>query len=297
MVLKYKVFYSKRASSNRNDPSTNEALKWVPTSHTLIYGEKDAVLVDTPLTIENGKELLDWVISTGLNLTYIYTTHSHGDHFFGNGVILDTYPNAKAIATKEIVELMKIEVSPERVTGLWNKLFPGEIPNDLVVPDALDCDEFELEDEKLQIIRVGHTDTDDTTALYVQSIGLVVAGDAIYNNVHPMLMESPNKEARQLWLDALDIIEGLNPKLIVGGHKDPEQSDDPKCLQETRQYIQDFERVLGETDDVESFRKKMLEIYPNRLNPGSLSGSAAVAKGLFSLKDMIARLSSQEAKT
>jgi glyoxylase-like metal-dependent hydrolase (beta-lactamase superfamily II) len=58
-------------------------LMWVANSATLIYGERDAVLVDTFLTTEQSQTLLDWVVASGKNLTAIYITHGHGDHFFG----------------------------------------------------------------------------------------------------------------------------------------------------------------------------------------------------------------------
>lgn len=48
---------------------------WVPTSATLIYGQRDAVLVDALLTVEQAHALVDWVAASGKNLTTIYVTH------------------------------------------------------------------------------------------------------------------------------------------------------------------------------------------------------------------------------
>ena len=39
-------------------------------------------------------------------------------------------------------------------------------------------------------VEVGHTDTDATTMLHVPEIGLLVAGDVVYNGVHLYLTES-----------------------------------------------------------------------------------------------------------
>jgi len=47
------VFITKRPGLNRELPPGYESLTWVPNSSTLIYGERDAVLVDTFLTAEN----------------------------------------------------------------------------------------------------------------------------------------------------------------------------------------------------------------------------------------------------
>src|ERR1700680_4243108 len=54
---------------------------------TLIYGEKDAVLVDTFMTAKQANDLADWVEAKGKNLTTIYITHGHGDPLFGAGTL------------------------------------------------------------------------------------------------------------------------------------------------------------------------------------------------------------------
>jgi glyoxylase-like metal-dependent hydrolase (beta-lactamase superfamily II) len=62
-------------------------------------GERDAVLVDTFFTVDQGDALVDWVAASGKNLTTIYITHGHGDHFFGIGALLDRFPKARALTT------------------------------------------------------------------------------------------------------------------------------------------------------------------------------------------------------
>ena len=72
-------------------PGTKQGM-WSPISSTLIYGKCDAVLVDAFITIEQADALMDWVAASGKNLTTIYGTHGHGDHFFGIGALLDRFP-------------------------------------------------------------------------------------------------------------------------------------------------------------------------------------------------------------
>src|ERR1700730_18585534 len=87
--LKWDVFTSKRPGLSRDLPPGKEALMWVSNSSTLIRGERDAVLVDTFLTIDQSQTLLSWVVASGKNLTAIYVTHAHGDHFFGLAPLLE----------------------------------------------------------------------------------------------------------------------------------------------------------------------------------------------------------------
>jgi glyoxylase-like metal-dependent hydrolase (beta-lactamase superfamily II) len=275
--LKWDVLVTKRQGLNRDLPPGKEKWMWVPTSATLIYGERDAVLVDAFLTVEQAHAVVEWVAATGKNLTTIYITHGHGDHFFGLGALLARFPNAKAVATPNVLKVMRQQTSPEYVTSFWNALYPGQIPEHLVLAEELNGNVIDLEGRDLVVVEVGHTDTDYTTCLHVPSVGLVVAGDAAYNEVHLYLMES-DARTRHEWIAALDTIEALKPRAVIAGHKKPEKDDSPRIIEETRQYIRDFERVAEMTTTARELYDKMLEVYPDRANPGSLWGSAHVAK-------------------
>jgi len=275
--LKWDVLVTKRQGLNRDLPPGKEHWMWVPTSATLIYGERDAVLVDAFLTVEQAHAAVEWIAASGKNLTTIYITHGHGDHFFGIGALLDRFPNAKAVATPNVLKVMRQQMSPEFVASFWNARYPGQIPEHLVLAEELKGNVIDLEGLDLVVVEVGHTDTDHTTCLHVPSVGLVVAGDAAYNDVHLYLMES-NPRTRQEWISALDTIEELKPRAVIAGHKKPEKDDGPRIIEETRQYIRDVERVAEMTTTARERYDQMRELYPSRANPGSLWGSAHVAK-------------------
>src|SRR5258706_7356518 len=275
--LKWDVFVTKREGLSRDLPPGKEQWMWVPTSATLIYGQRDAVLVDAFLTIEQAHALADWVAASGKNLTTIYVTHGHGDHFFGVGTLLDRFPNARAVATPGVVKVMRQQASPEFVANFWNARFPGQIPERLVIADELERNVIDLEGHDLFVIEVGHTDTDDTTCLHVPSLDLVVAGDVAYNDDHLYLVES-NAQTRREWISALDTIEALEPRAVVAGHKKPENDDSPGIIEETRKYIRDFDRLAGTTTTARELYDRMLELYPDRANPGALWGSSRAVK-------------------
>ncbi|HEX9493671.1 MAG TPA: MBL fold metallo-hydrolase, partial [Thermoanaerobaculia bacterium] len=254
-----------------------EQWMWVPSSATLIYGQRDAVLVDTFLTIEQAHALVEWVAASGKNLTTIYVTHGHGDHFFGIGALQDRFPNARAVATPGVVRVMQKQVSPEYLANIWNTRFPGQIPERLVVARELEGNVIDLEGSELVAIELGHTDTDNTTCLHIPSIGLVCAGDAAYNDDHLYLTES-NAQTRREWIAALDTIESLGPRAVIAGHKKPGTDNSPRIIEETRQYIRDFDRLAQTTTTARELYDQMLELYPNRANPGALWGSALAAK-------------------
>jgi glyoxylase-like metal-dependent hydrolase (beta-lactamase superfamily II) len=275
--LHWDVLAIKRPGLSRDLPPGKEELMWVANSSTLIYGERDAVLVDTFLTTEQSQTLSDWVVTSGKNLTRIYVTHGHGDHFFGLASLLERFPRAKAVATPEIVNAMSEQLLPAWVDNFWRRLFPGEIPDRLLVAELLENNELELEGHKLVAVNAGRTDTAHSTCLHVPSIGLIVAGDAVYNGIHPYLGET-DTQSRLEWISTLDKLEALNPKAVVAGHKVPGSADDPRIIGETRQYLRDFNRLNAATSTAREFYDAMLEIYPDRANPGSLWGAANAAK-------------------
>jgi glyoxylase-like metal-dependent hydrolase (beta-lactamase superfamily II) len=244
---------------------------------TLIYGVRDAVLVDTFMTVKQANALADWIAAKRKNLTTIYITHGHGDHWFGTGTLHERFPNARAVATPDVVKVMRQHASPERLKR-WKASFPDQIPDGLVIADELKGNVIHLEGNELVAVELGHTDTDYTTCLNVPSIGLVVAGDAAYNDVHLYLAES-NAQKRQEWISALDKIESLHPRAVVATHKRPENDDNPRIIEQTRQYIRDFDRLAETTATAQELYDKMLELYPNRVNPGwALWSSASAVK-------------------
>lgn len=275
--LGYEVFTVKRAGIQRDVPPGNESLQWVANSSTLIFGRHEAALVDTFGTIDQNRQLGDWIEKSGKTLRWIYITHAHGDHAFGIQMLLDRFPQARAIATAPVVEGLKAQTNPEFLKRTWHLLFPGQVPEILALPEVLAGNEFELEGNKLLVMDEGFTDTFDTTSLYVPSLELIVAGDVVYNGIHPLLRET-SEESRQEWLRALDRLEALSPRFVVAGHKVPEHDDSPQHIEATRAYLKDFERVRRETHTALELYQGMLALHPERVNPGSLWGGSLAAK-------------------
>ena len=245
---------------------------------TLIYGQRDAVLVDAFMTVQQASALADWVASKNRNLTTIYITHGHGDHWFGVGTLLERFPGASVVATPNTVKVMGQNASPEALNTVWKPAFPRQIPDNLVIAQELKGQVIPLEGDQLRVVELGHTDTDSTTCLHVPSIGLVVAGDAAYNDVHLYLAESDVAKRRE-WIGALDKIESLNPRAVVASHKRPENDDSARIVEETRQYIRDFDRLTETAKTAQELYDGMLALYPGRINPGwALWSSARAAK-------------------
>src|ERR1700750_3204803 len=125
-------------------PGASE-MRWSPISSTLISGKRDAVLVDTAITVDQNQKLADWIAGSGKNLTAIFATHGHGDHFFGVNTIQKEFPNARFVAAREFIDFMRKQASVPVVESYWKPRFPGQIDSTLVVADELEDGVLELE--------------------------------------------------------------------------------------------------------------------------------------------------------
>src|SRR5258708_29060138 len=143
--LKWDVFVTPSIPVVTSDFAPGEHERpWPPTSSTLIYGSRDAVVVDSFITQEQARAQADWITGTGKNLTTIYATHGHGDHFFGASVLLERFPKARFVAAPSAIEVMKEQTAPDFARNFWESRFPGKLPKHLVVAEELGKNVIEL---------------------------------------------------------------------------------------------------------------------------------------------------------
>ena len=278
-ALTWEVFLAPSIPAIAPDVAPGETARpWPPISSTLISGERDAVLVDTPITVEQSRALVDWLVARGKNLTTIYATHGHGDHFFGTSTVLERFPRARFVARPEVIKVMREQASPESLDTFWKPRFPGQIASPLAIAEELTGNVINLEGHDLVSVPLGFTDTAGTTCLHVPSIGLIVAGDAAYNGDHLHLSESPDQQKRQEWIAALDKMESLKPRAVIAGHKRVGNDDSPRILGETRKYIRDFERLAMQTTTARELYDEMVKLYPDWINRGALWSSVLAVK-------------------
>jgi glyoxylase-like metal-dependent hydrolase (beta-lactamase superfamily II) len=273
--LRHKVFVTTQIPQSGRGPLPDGSTRmWSPITSTLIMGRHDAVLIDPPLTTTQAAEVGDWIAASGRALRHIYITHGHGDHWFGAIPLQQRFPGVTVRATEGTAKLIQAQSHLQFRADFWDRVFPGQLPAGELDVIVVDERGFELDGVALVPVEVGHTDTDATTMLHVPDVGLLVAGDVVYNGVHLYLTESGGVAGIDEWLTALDTAENLNPATVIAGHKDPRAFDNPSQIQATRRYLTDARRLLQSSQSAEEFYQAMLRRHPNRLNPGALWGAA-----------------------
>jgi glyoxylase-like metal-dependent hydrolase (beta-lactamase superfamily II) len=259
--LSYDVFVNDPPPQDGFLPN-GEPKRFSPMASTLIYGREDAVLTDPGLTEDQARVLGDWVAGKGRNVTDIFITHGHGDHWFAAGLLAERF-GARVVATVGTIAQMQGGLATRPM--LWDKLYQG-IPPSPVTAVTVPGNRFTLEGHDLVMVDVGHADTDDNSVLHVPDLGLVVAGDVIYNGVHMYLAQSVAVGGFGPWRDAIDKVEALEPRHIVAGHQNKQLDDDAKrTIEQTRQYLDDADELLRTEDTALGYFNAKIERYPDYL--------------------------------
>jgi glyoxylase-like metal-dependent hydrolase (beta-lactamase superfamily II) len=260
-TLNYDVFVAPEKPFVAPPPVVGDSPAWDPTTSTLIFGARDAVLVDPLMTVREATALTDWVALHDRQLTTIYITHGHGDHYLGLPVVLDRFPDARVVAAPGTAQHMQRQDNQPLDDALRER-FPGQIADTVPPPESLDRPEFELEGSAIEVIETGHTDTLDTTSLHVPDLGLIVSGDVAYNHCH-MYVGATTPDSRAEWIAALDRLAALNPTAVVSGHKDPTQGNPPTVLAESRDYLEYYGQLRDAALPDQEVFDAMVDRYPD----------------------------------
>jgi glyoxylase-like metal-dependent hydrolase (beta-lactamase superfamily II) len=215
--------------------------------------------VDPLMTVREATALADWVALHDRQLTTIYITHGHGDHYLGLPVVLDRFPDARVVAAAGTAGHML-----QGAQALDNSLrarFPGQIADTIPLPEPLESPEIQLDGSAMEVIETGHTDTLDTTSLHVPELGLIVSGDVAYNHCH-MYVGATTPDSRAEWIAALNRLAELNPASVVCGHKDPTQGNPPTVLAESRGYLEYYGQLRQAALPDQELFDAMVNRYP-----------------------------------
>jgi glyoxylase-like metal-dependent hydrolase (beta-lactamase superfamily II) len=256
--LRYDVFVAPEKPFIAPPPRFGEPRAWDPVTSTLIFGARDAVLVDALMTVREATALAEWVALHDRRLTTVYITHGHADHWLGLSVLLERFPYARAVASAGTVRQMRAAAqnTSARVR------FAGQIADSLTLAEPLEEERLELEGRPLHVIETGHTDTTDTTALHIPDLDLIVSGDVAYNHCH-MFVGATTAASRAEWIAALDTLAALNPAAVVAGHKDPTRGNPPSVLADSRGYLECFGQLREAALPDEELFDAMVRRYPD----------------------------------
>jgi glyoxylase-like metal-dependent hydrolase (beta-lactamase superfamily II) len=243
----------------------------------IIYGEKDAVLVDAQFTLSNAHRLVAEIIETGRSLTTIYITHVHPDHFMGLPVIKQAFPDARVVSLPIIAN--DVNSSSEFKLEYWgNKVLGHNGAKTKVAVEALSEPVIMLEGRRLEILGPFHADAPNSSVVWIPSIRTLVASDTIYDHAHAWLSATKSPAMMDEWLSVLDRLDALKPEVVVPGHAPSNKYLSPSSIEFTRRYIKTFADKMKAAPDGAALRAEMSRIYPDAAMPFCLEYSSKILK-------------------
>jgi glyoxylase-like metal-dependent hydrolase (beta-lactamase superfamily II) len=225
----------------------------------LVTGEKDALLIDGQLTLADAHRLVGAILDAKKNLTTVYVTHWHPDHYFGLVVVKQAFPKVKIVAQPATVA--EIKKTWQAKVKQWAPMFGDNLPIKPLLPAALAGNKITLEGQTLEIHGPVQGDAATSSYVWIPSIKAVVTGDIVFQGVYPWTAET-TPETRKAWIKTLDELTALAPAIVVAGHKDPKLKDDLTGVATTRAYLMDFDDTVAASKSAEELEAKMKAKYP-----------------------------------
>jgi len=225
----------------------------------IIYGQKDAVLIDAQFTLADAEKVAREIKDLGKNLTTIYISHGDPDFYFGLQVFKTYFPDVTAYASPATVE--HIKATAQKKLDVWSRNLGKAITSNVVLPQVLPGSSLELEGQQLEI--VGLQDFPTNTFVWIPSAEAVVGGINVFGNTfHLWMADAQTHEARARWVFVLDRIASLKPRIVVPAHSTSDADFNLTSVTHTIDYIIFYEDALKQYTTSESLVNALKQKYP-----------------------------------
>jgi glyoxylase-like metal-dependent hydrolase (beta-lactamase superfamily II) len=150
--------------------------------------------------------------TTNKPIRYVFDTHHHGDHAYGNAVWAKE--GAKIIASKNTARLLKVNgpkqweaASKDREDLRNNKLKQADLSFD---------DKYVLDDgtQRIEFIHFGHSHTIGDAVAYLPKQKILCTGDACVNGPFNFMGHSNSAS----WIRCLEQMDKLDVDIVCPGH-------------------------------------------------------------------------------
>jgi glyoxylase-like metal-dependent hydrolase (beta-lactamase superfamily II) len=260
LSLKFRVFLHSYLGFNSNS--------------TLIYGEKDAVLIDASHLLSDTHRMIAEIIPMRKNLTHIYVSHFHPDHHFGLQVLKHAFPKTRIVALPSVVQDI-IATSSDKI-DLWSieRFGPDDIPLKTTIPAPLKEPRLLLEGEEILVSDNWEGDSVNNSVVWVPSIKVACATDVAFHDCHLWPIES-NVARRVKWRASIARLREFDARIVIPGHCDAAKvrlMEDVRqqgrltytdCIDWSLRYLDNYEEVYNTAKTASEMVAAMNRLYPD----------------------------------
>jgi glyoxylase-like metal-dependent hydrolase (beta-lactamase superfamily II) len=234
---------------------------------TLIYGEKEAMVIDAGFTKADALRIAANVLDSGKQLTTIYVSQADPDYYFGVEALKEIFPSADVVSTPAVLEKLTAKLAGK--VAFWGPKMGANAPHKPVVPRALEGNTLTLEGRTIEI-RGTQGVLAHRPYAWIPSIKAIVGDIGVFGNMHVWTADTQTAAERAAWVSQLDEMAALKPELVVPGHMKSGTAVDASAIAFTKDYLLTFEKNLAANKTSAALIDAMKRSYP-ALTDGMMS--------------------------
>jgi glyoxylase-like metal-dependent hydrolase (beta-lactamase superfamily II) len=243
---------------------------------TLIYGEKEALVIDAGFTRADALRIAANVLDSGKELKTIFVSQADPDYYFGVETLKEFFPNAQVLATPAVLEKIKAKVDAK--VAFWGPKMGANAPKKPVLPVALSGNALSVDGQKVEI-RGTSGILAHRPYVWIPAIKTITGNVGVLNGLHVWTADTQSVAERKAWIAQLDEMAALKPAVVVPGHMQVGAAMDISAIDYTKAYLQTFEQNLAKAKTGAELIDSMKAAYPNAGLGIALDIGAKVNKG------------------
>ncbi|EPI4954941.1 TPA: MBL fold metallo-hydrolase [Vibrio parahaemolyticus] len=246
---------------------------------TLVYGETDAMVIDTGFTKADAMRIAAKVLDSGKTLKTIFISQADPDYYFGAEALHQQFPDAQIIATPAVQKIIKEKLAGK--LAYWGPKLGANAPVKPVIPVAYDKASLELEGHKIEI-RGYHGTSAHRPYLWIPDNKAILGNVAVYSNVHLWMADAADQTAINAWEQQLSEMLALKPQVVIPGHMKAGTKLNADTIRYSQQYLQDFQQAKKHSNNSVQLIDTISAKYPEAQLPIALEIGAKVHTGEMS---------------
>ena len=227
---------------------------------TLIYGEKEAMVIDAGFTRADALRIAANVLDSGKQLTTIYVSQADPDYYFGVETLKEVFPQAHVVTTPAVLEKLSAKLAGK--VAFWGPKMGVNAPRKPVVPRALEGQTIEIRGTQGPLAHRPYA--------WIPSIKAIVGNIGVFGNMHVWTADTQTPALRAAWVAQLDEMTALKPELVIPGHMRAGTAVDASAIRFTKDYLQTFEKNLAANKTSATLIGAMQQSYP-QVTDGAIS--------------------------
>lgn len=243
---------------------------------TLVYGEKEALLVDTGFTKADALRIAAKVLDSHKELKTIFISQADPDYYFGAETLHKIFPKADIITTPAVREAIEKKLAGK--LAFWGPKMGDNAPVHPIVPVAYNKSTLTLEGHVIDI-RGTKGVLADRPYLWIPENKAILGNVAVYGNIHLWMADAQSEKAQTAWKAQLKEMQALKPAVVIPGHMTPGTKLNSETISYSLNYINAFQKAVKDSKNSAELIDIMSKKYPDAQGALNLKIAAKVFKG------------------